>query len=275
MWPHRRQPTRLRRPWDSQGKNTGVGWYFLLQCRKVKSESEVAQSCLTLRDPIDSSPPGSSVHGIFQARVLERGAIAFSRGSSQPRDGTRVSHIAGRRVTLWASREAVGLELSQWKTKNTALDTKRDGLYVSLEQKEQWIEPRSLPRGDCYTLKRDAEQRDLETLCWRTRLHTAESRSRRRLCQDRRQYPTHTYLKTPSKLGTLLVPRHLCLRALLGVVGYPFLPTWLACVVFWMCTICDSWIECWLLVMYLQCRDSYPSLLPGPATNRYSGRWPK
>ena len=69
--PHRRQPTRLPRPWDSPGKNTGVGCHFLLQCMKVKSESEVAQSCLTLRDPMDCSPPGSSVHGIFQARVLE------------------------------------------------------------------------------------------------------------------------------------------------------------------------------------------------------------
>ena len=76
--PHRRQPTRLPHPWDSPGKNTGVGCHFLLQCMKVKSESEVAQSCLTLRDPMDCSPPGSSVHGIFQARVLEWGAIAFS-----------------------------------------------------------------------------------------------------------------------------------------------------------------------------------------------------
>ena len=65
-------------PWDSPGKNTGVGCHFLLQCRKVKSESEVAQSCLTLSDPMDCSLPGSSVHGIFQARVLEWGAIAFS-----------------------------------------------------------------------------------------------------------------------------------------------------------------------------------------------------
>ena len=76
--PHRWQPTRLRRPWDSPGKNTGVGCHFLLQCMKVKSESEVAQSCPILRDPMDYSPPGSSVHGIFQARVLEWGAIAFS-----------------------------------------------------------------------------------------------------------------------------------------------------------------------------------------------------
>ena len=75
---HRWQPTRLPRPWDSPGKNTGVGCHFLLQCRKVKSESEVAQWCPTLSDPINYSLPGSSVHGIFQARVLEWGAIAFS-----------------------------------------------------------------------------------------------------------------------------------------------------------------------------------------------------
>ena len=76
--PPRQQPTRLPRPWDSPGKNTGVGCHFLLQCVKVKSESKVAQSCPTLRDPMDCSLPGSSVHGIFQAKVLEWGAIAFS-----------------------------------------------------------------------------------------------------------------------------------------------------------------------------------------------------
>ena len=76
--PQKRQPTRLSRPWDSPGKNTGVGCHFLLQCMKVKSESEVAQSCPTLSDPMDCSPPGSSVHGIFQAKVLEWDAIAFS-----------------------------------------------------------------------------------------------------------------------------------------------------------------------------------------------------
>ena len=69
---------RAPRPWDSPGKNTGVGCHFLLQCMKVKSESEVAQSCPTLSDPMDCSLPGSSIHGIFQARVLEWGAIAFS-----------------------------------------------------------------------------------------------------------------------------------------------------------------------------------------------------
>ena len=76
--PHRRQPIRLPRPWDSPGKNTGVGCHFLLQCMKVKSESEVTESCPTLSDPTDCSLPGSSAHGIFQARVLEWGAIAFS-----------------------------------------------------------------------------------------------------------------------------------------------------------------------------------------------------
>ena len=76
--PHRWQPTRLPCPWDSPGKNTGVGCHFLLQCTKVKSESEVAQLCPTLSDPMDCSLPGSSVHGIFQARALEWGAIPFS-----------------------------------------------------------------------------------------------------------------------------------------------------------------------------------------------------
>ena len=70
VWPHRQQPTRLPRPWDSQGKNTGVGCHFPLQCVKVKTESEVAQSCSTRSDPKDCSLPGSSVHGIFQAGVL-------------------------------------------------------------------------------------------------------------------------------------------------------------------------------------------------------------
>ena len=76
VWLHRRQPSRLPCPWDSPGKNTGVGCHFILQCMKVKSE--VAQLCPTLSDPMDCSPPGSSVHGIFQAGVLEWGANAFS-----------------------------------------------------------------------------------------------------------------------------------------------------------------------------------------------------
>ena len=83
VWPHRWQPTRLLCPWDSPGKNTGVGCHFLLQCMKVKSENEVIQSSPTLSDTTDCSLPGSFVHGLFQARVLEWGAIAFS--DDQPR----------------------------------------------------------------------------------------------------------------------------------------------------------------------------------------------
>ena len=78
VWSQRQQPTKLPGSWDPPGKNTGAGCHFLLQCVKVKSESEVAQSCPTLSDPKDRSLPGSSIHGIFQARVLEWGAIAFS-----------------------------------------------------------------------------------------------------------------------------------------------------------------------------------------------------
>ena len=77
--PQRQQPTRLPHLWDSAGKNTGVGCHFLLQCMKVKSEGEVAQSCPTPSDSMHSSLPGSSAHGIFQARVLEWSAIEFSK----------------------------------------------------------------------------------------------------------------------------------------------------------------------------------------------------
>ena len=81
---HGRQPTRLPGPWDSPGKNTGVGCHFLLQCMKVKSESEVTQLCPTLSNPMDCSPPGSSIHGVIQARGLEWGAIAFSPSWCRP-----------------------------------------------------------------------------------------------------------------------------------------------------------------------------------------------
>ena len=94
--PHRRQPTRLCRPWDSPGKNTGVGCHFLLQCMKVKRESEVAQSCPTLCNPMDCSPPGSSVRGTLQARVLEWGAIAFSTnmlGSTKMKGKKKSLHL--------------------------------------------------------------------------------------------------------------------------------------------------------------------------------------
>ena len=77
---------------------------YLLLVHKVK-ESEVTQSCLTPCDPMDSNLPGSSVHGIFQTIVLEWIAISFSKGSSQTRDGTQVSHIVDSRFTVWVTRE--------------------------------------------------------------------------------------------------------------------------------------------------------------------------
>ena len=90
---HRRQPTRLPCPLDSPGKNTGVGCHFLLQCRKVKSESKVTQSCPTLSDPMDCSLPGSSIHGIFQARVLEWGAKLLRMPYMVLGDKTKCSRI--------------------------------------------------------------------------------------------------------------------------------------------------------------------------------------
>ena len=83
--PHRWQPTRLLCPWDSPGKNTGLGCHFLFQCMKVKSAREVAQSCLTLHNPMDCSLPGSSIHGIFQARVLENISIKGKLGGLFPK----------------------------------------------------------------------------------------------------------------------------------------------------------------------------------------------
>ena len=102
--PHRRQLTRLPHPWDSPGKNTGVGCHFLLQCMKVKSESEVAQSGPTLSDPMDCSLPGSSVHGIFQARVLEWGAIAFSKAYDKFKPGKR-SKLRAKALCSWTTSE--------------------------------------------------------------------------------------------------------------------------------------------------------------------------
>ena len=93
MRPYRRQPTRLPRPWDSPGKNTGVGCHVLRQRMKVKSESEFSQLCPTLSNPLDCSLPGSSIHGIFQARVLEWGAISFSNAWKWKVKGKSLSHV--------------------------------------------------------------------------------------------------------------------------------------------------------------------------------------
>ena len=91
--PHRRKPTRLPRPWDSPGKNTGVGCHFLLQCMKVKSEREVAQSCLALSNPMDCSLTGSSVPGILQARTLEWVVLSFSNAWKWKVKGKPLSRV--------------------------------------------------------------------------------------------------------------------------------------------------------------------------------------
>ena len=106
-----RQPIRLHCPWDSPGKNTGVGCHFLLQCMKVKSESKVIQSCPTLSNPMNCSPPGSSVHGIFQAGVLEWGAIAFHPSSPKA-------------LLLWTSQ--LQCQCITWKIIEKALLERRD-----------------------------------------------------------------------------------------------------------------------------------------------------
>ena len=109
VWPQRRQPTRLPRPWDSPGKNIGVGCHFLLQCMKGKSESEVAQSFPTLSDPMDCSLPGSCVHGIFQARVLEWGAIAF---------------------LYWPQQAFISLFTKETKTQRAGVTVKRRQVWI-------------------------------------------------------------------------------------------------------------------------------------------------
>ena len=124
---HRRQPIKLPCPWDSPGKNTGVGCHFLLQCMKVKSESEVTQSCPTPRDPMDDSLPGSSIHGIFQARVLEWGAITFSKQSSKPRDQTQVSSTSGRFFIVRVTREVYSFGLFECQIIET--DLKKARIY--------------------------------------------------------------------------------------------------------------------------------------------------
>ena len=150
MQPHGLQPTRLLRPWDSPGKNTGVGCHFLLQCMKVKSESEVTQLCLTLSDPMDCSLPGSSIHGIFQARVLEWGAIAFSR-----------RHYSG--LQIWRR---------QWRPTPVLLPGKSHG-WRSLVGCSPWGVPKSWTRLNEFTFSFHfrALEKDMATyssiLAWR------------------------------------------------------------------------------------------------------------
>ena len=130
--PHRWQPIRLPRPWDSPGKNTGVGCHFLLQCMKEKSESEVAQSCLTLRDPMDCSLPGSSIHGIFQARILELGAITFSARWSYVSLITSLKVFIPNTVTFWG---AGGIRLQHRNFERTRYSTLFPQIYILLKCK--------------------------------------------------------------------------------------------------------------------------------------------
>ena len=128
--PHRRQPTRLPRPWDSPGKNTEVGCHFLLQCMKVKSESEVAQLCPTPSDPMDCSPPGPSSPGIFQARVLEWGSITFSDlglgGDSKPCLRKKKSQ-QGFAVWLRKLKQGLCINLEGWDGEGDGREVQNGG----------------------------------------------------------------------------------------------------------------------------------------------------
>ena len=127
-WRRARQPTPVFLPGESHGQR-GAWWSIVHGV--TESESEVTQLCQTLCDPMDCSLPGSSLHGIFQARALEWGAISFSRGSSWPRGRTRVSHIPGRRFNLWTTREAPGVTESD-TTEQLSLHT---SVYPGLNQR--------------------------------------------------------------------------------------------------------------------------------------------
>ena len=155
--PHRWQPIRLCCPWDSPGRNTGVGCHFLLQCRKVKSESEVAQSCPTLPDPMDCSLPGSSIHGIFQARVLEWVATHTwcQFPGDQPWISKAIHHYVGIAVEilmlprLWLpSIYVLGEQMQEWNNWLRQLVMCK----VSLSWCNLWcIAPRSLEHAAAFT----------------------------------------------------------------------------------------------------------------------------
>ena len=151
--PHRWQPIRLHRPWDSPGKNTGADCHFLLQCMKVKTESEVSQLCLTLSDPMDCSLPGSSIHGIFQARVLEWGAIAFSEYDTIYNE-ILFSHKKKKKpfLTTWKSFEDIILSEISWientnivwshiqNTNVSVIKTESTGDYQGLGVWRKWAD---------------------------------------------------------------------------------------------------------------------------------------
>ena len=141
---HKRQPTRLHGSWDSLGKNTVVGCHFLLQCMKVKSESEVAPSCLTLHNPMDCSLPGSSLHGISQARVLKWVSIAFSTtsiGSLKKKESSRKTCTSAllampKHLTVWIKTNCVKFfKRCEYQTTWTA------SWEMCMQVKKQQLEP--------------------------------------------------------------------------------------------------------------------------------------
>ena len=147
--PHRRQPTRLPRPWDSPGKNTGVGCHFLRQCMEVNSESEVAQSCLTVCDPMDRSLPGSSVHGIFQTRVLEWVAIGFSVRFMSPSYISWLSSWFCKETVKWKSTSS--LEDDNWSIPERSL-VKSNLLSILRWNWKEWLLPKQRPWANTYAV---------------------------------------------------------------------------------------------------------------------------
>ena len=132
--PQRQQPTRLPRPWDSPDKNTGVGCHFLLQCRKVKSESEVAQSYPTLSGPMDCSPPDSSVHGISQARILEWGDTEYIMRNAGLQEAQAGIKIAGRNINnLRYADDTTLMTESEEELKSFLMKVKEESEKVSLK----------------------------------------------------------------------------------------------------------------------------------------------
>ena len=141
---------------------------------KYESESEVAQSCLTLWDPMDYSLPASSVHEIFQSRILEWVAISFSRRSSQPRDWTQVSHIVGRCFTVWATREVWRYELtfirSSKKIQSKSLQTEQSSTNLYHSSLCSYTEVRAVSWVDWVLRKVNGDlstvRRDVGKTCW-------------------------------------------------------------------------------------------------------------
>ena len=161
--PHRRKPTRLRYPWDSPDKNTGVGCHFLLQCMKVKSEREVAQSCPTLSDPMDCSLPGSSIHGIFQAKVLEWAAAAKSLQSCptlcDPIDGSSpgspIPGILQARTLEWVAFPSPMHESEKWKwSRSVVSDSQRPHGLQPTRPRRPWDPPGKSTGVGCHCLLR-------------------------------------------------------------------------------------------------------------------------